>query len=298
MLKANNAFGILTLATPNDYLKAIGLALSARVSNPGIPIAVACSAKVRPLVAPYFDHVIDEKPNLKGFVHKVYLDQYSPFVETMFFDSDVLLFKPVRPYIESWGLGPYYACGHLMTNGTSTFGLDRQLVLKKIGKQKLVVIDGAGHAFFRQPSCQEVFDLAREVTREHAHYAGDIPYADEDVIDIVMTMLDLEPAPFTDFFARCMSAVPGTMEMDASRGLCRFIAVFNGKTFEPCMVHFAANEAPYQYTVQLIKLFKLFGVDTKGLLRLGFSDFFELEVRMRASSWKNRIKKRISRQLA
>ena len=88
-------FGILTLATPNDYLKAIGLALSVRVSNPGVPVAVACSAKVRPFVAPYFDHVIAEQAGLRGFVHKVYLDRYSPFTETMFFDSDVLVFKPV-----------------------------------------------------------------------------------------------------------------------------------------------------------------------------------------------------------
>ena len=133
MPEPHNAFGILTLATPNDYLKAIGLALSVRVSNPGVPIAVACSAKVRPLVAPYFDHVIEEQAGLKGFVHKVYLDRYSPFVETMFFDSDVLVFKPVRPYVESWGPGPYYACGHYMTDGKSAFGLDRQAVLKKIG---------------------------------------------------------------------------------------------------------------------------------------------------------------------
>lgn len=295
MSEASNAFGILTLATPNDYLKAIGLALSVRVSNPGVPVAVACSERVRPLVAPYFDHVVAEQTGLRGFVHKVYLDRYSPFVETMFFDSDVLVFKPVRPYVQSWGAGPYYACGHLMTDGKSTFGMDRASVLKKIGKERMVVIDGAGHAFFRQPSAGPVFDLAREVTRQHKEYVGDIPYADEDVMDIVMTMLDLNPAPFGDFFARYMSAVRGTMKMDVTRGICNFTAVVNGEPFEPCMVHFASNEAAIAYTTQLFSLFRKFGVSTGGLLSLGAADFYEREVKSPLSSWLRTAKAAVHR---
>src|SRR4051812_35474258 len=110
-------FGVLTLATKNDYLKAIGLALSLRVSNPGVPTAVACSAPVGELLKPYFDHVIEEKAGLRGFVHKVYLDHYSPFDETIFLDSDVLVFKPLKPYMDSWGPGPYHACGGYETGG-------------------------------------------------------------------------------------------------------------------------------------------------------------------------------------
>lgn len=291
MPESTDAFGILTLATPNDYLKAIGLALSVRVSNPGVPIAVACSARVRPFVAPYFDYVVEEQAGLKGFAHKVYLDQYSPFVETVFFDSDVLVFKPVRPYVERWGPGPYYACGHYMSGGKSAFGMDRQQVLRKIGKERLVVIDGAGHAFFRRPSCDEVFNLAREVTSQHRSYAGDIPYADEDVIDIVMTKLDLPPAPFEDFFARYISAVPGTMDMDATRGRCAFTAVIDGKRFEPCMVHFAANEAAIAYTRQLFGLFKKFGVSTRGLVSVGAEDFYEREIKLRVSSLLGRARR-------
>ena len=86
-------YGFLTLATPRDYLKAIGLALSLRVSNPNVPIAVACSPTLRDRIGRYFDYVIDEKPELRGFVHKVHIDDYSPFQETMFFDADVLVFK-------------------------------------------------------------------------------------------------------------------------------------------------------------------------------------------------------------
>ena len=113
------AFGILTLATPDDYRKAIGLALSLRVSNPGVPTAVACSPKLRARLAPYFDRVIDEDPTLRGFVHKVHLDRYSPFDDTFFFDSDVLVFRDLKPKVEEWNDQVYNATGGYLRDGSS-----------------------------------------------------------------------------------------------------------------------------------------------------------------------------------
>ena len=268
MLLESPSFGVLTLATSRDYLKAIGLSLSLRITNPGVPIAVACSAGISQRLLPYFDHVIQEKEGLRGFVHKVHLDQYTPFKETLFFDSDVLVFRQVRPYVDSWGPFPYRACGHYMVDGRSSFGMDRRAVLKRIGKERMVVIDGAGHAFFRKPECVDVFEQAREVTRRHAEYVGHIPYADEDVMDIVMTIRDLPPAPYTDFFARYLSAKPGTMSMDATVGHCSYISALTGRECNPCMVHFAANEAPLPYGIQLRRLMSRFGAPKDGLLEM------------------------------
>lgn len=278
-------FGILTLATPNDYKKAIGLALSIRVSNPGVPIAVACSPKLRPLLAQYFDHVVDEDPTLRGFVHKVHLDRYSPFDETFFFDSDVLVFRSLSEVIDDWREQPYTACGIYVTGGFSTFGLDRVQVLKKINRGQLVQIDGAGHAYFRKPECHKVFDLAREVTEQFQEYAGDIPYADEDVMDIAMTLLDLKPMPYSDFFSRYCSAIPGTMEMDATLAKCQFVFADTKKPLRPYMMHFAANEAPFPYARQLKRLFKKFDVDPSGLYATAIADFYETDIKWRVSAY-------------
>ena len=203
------AFGILTLATRDDYRKAIGLALSLRVSNPGVPTAVACSPKLRARLAPYFDRVIDEDPTLRGFVHKVHLDRYSPFDDTFFFDSDVLVFRDLKPKVEEWNDQVYNATGGYLRDGSSTFGLDRVKVRTQLGKDEMVEIGGAGHAYFRKPGCGVVFELAREVTRDYRSYAGDIAYADEDVMNIVMTMLGIRPRDRWGFLSRHMSAVPG-----------------------------------------------------------------------------------------
>jgi len=275
------SFGILTLATPSDYRKAIGLALSARVCNPGVPIAVACSPKLRPLLSPYFDYVIDENPTLRGFEHKVHLDRYSPFEDTFFFDSDVLLFKNLASIVEDWNDQPYTACGGYRNDGFGSFGLDRAAVLRKLGKENFVEIGGAGHGYFRKPACQTIFDLAREITANYHDYAGDIKYADEDVINIAMTILGLVPASGQGFFSRYLSATPGTLEMDATKGVCKFIARHSGLPMAPYMMHFAANEAPFPYANQLRRIFKNNGVSTRGLYRAATIDFYDLEVRPR-----------------
>ncbi len=282
-------FGILTLATPNDYLKAIGLALSVRVSNPGVQIAVACPAKARPLLEPYFDHVIEERPGLRGFVHKVYLDKYSPFEETMFFDSDVLVFKPLQPYVDAWRKHAYTAAGKMMSDGKSSFGMDRAEMCRQLDKSELVVIDGAGHAYFRKPDCFVIFDAARDVTARHHEIMGPIPYADEDIMDYVMTKYDLPPMPLPDFFSRYRSAVPGTVRLDPGRGQCEFVFRDTGEVMHPCMMHFAANEAPAVYHWKLYKLFKQFDVPAPGLWASAVKDWQELYVRLPLHKYKKRI---------
>jgi hypothetical protein len=277
-------FGFLTLATMNDYLKAIGLALSIRVSNPGVPIAIACSNKVRPLVEPYFDYMIEEKAGIKGFIHKVYLDIYSPFENTVFFDSDVLVFKPVKPFVQAWSDRAYNAVGMYCNDGKSAFDLDRAAMLKKIGKENFVEIGGAGHAIYFKPKCIEIFDYARKVSENYKEYSGGARYADEDAMNIVMTTMDIEPrnnelSKGHYLMSRHLGARPNTIKMDASKGICKFVYNDTGEIWEPCMMHFACNEAPVVYTWQLYLLFRKFNVSTKGLFSLGAQDFYELYIK-------------------
>lgn len=277
-------FGFLTLATKNDYLKAIGLALSIRVSNPGVPIAIACSNKVRPLVEPYFDYVIEEQAGLRGFIHKVYLDIYSPFESTVFLDSDVLVFKSMQTFVNSWSDLPYNAVGHYETEGESAFNFDRIAYMKKFGKSKIVEIGGAGHAIYFKPRCQSVFDMARKVSHNYTEYAGNARYADEDAMNIVMTSMDIAPRsnelPGNQYFmSRHLSARSGSITMDASKGICRFVYNDTREIWEPCMMHFACNEAPVVYSIQLIRLFKKNKLPISKLVLLGIEDAIDLYVK-------------------
>jgi hypothetical protein len=283
-------FGVLTLATPNDFRKAIGLALSLRVSNPGVPVAVACSPKLRALMTPFFDQVIEENPSLRGFVHKVHLDTYSPFEDTFFFDSDVLVFRDLAPIREQWADQPYNACGLYGVDGVTGQGFDREYVRKRIGREALVVIDGAGHAYFRKPACLKVFDLAREVTANYPDYVGGvIRYADEEAMSIAMTLLDIVPRPHWGFFSRHLSAAPGTLKIDALAGQCEMIERSTGQVLRPYMMHFAANEGAFVYARELRRLFKRFGADPAGLYRSAFADAFETQVKWPAKALVKRL---------
>jgi len=194
------SFGFLTLATRADYLKAIGLSLSLEASNPGVPRAVACSENLFPLLDPYFDYLVPEIKGLKGFAHKVYLDVYTPFDKTMFFDSDVLVFQRVEEHIRTWPAQPYNACGKWRADGVSAFGLDRAKVAKRLGVSKLVCIDGAGHAYFDKSESFSIFERARYITERYDEFGGGAKYADEDVINMVMTEFGLEPSTYGTFF--------------------------------------------------------------------------------------------------
>ena len=165
----------------------------------------------------------------------------------------------------------------------SAFGLDTESVLRIIGRDELVKIDGAGHAYFRRPDCVPVFQLAREVASNYKFYAGDISnLADEDVMNIVMTKMNLTPMPHVNFWSLHCSAKPGTLEMNAAEGRCSLQRVFDGETQDPYMMHFAAREAPFFYAKQLTLLFKKFGVGTSGLMFRAIHDYYIRDLNWRA----------------
>jgi hypothetical protein len=278
-IQLTNDFGVLTLATKGDYLKAIGLALSLRVSNPGLPTAVACHPDLFPFLKPYFSHLIEEVKGLKGFAHKVFLDRYSPFRQTLFLDSDVLVFQDLKRHIERWPHQSYTACGVMKREGVSLFGLRRDLVLERLNLVEMVCIDGAGHAYFEKPACHAVFERARHVTENYPEFGNGAVYADEDAMNIVMTELGMQPAPYNSFFSRYLSAKKGTLKMNAGQGVCSFVAADTGQDFSPCMMHFAADEAPLAYGYQLQCLYAKFSVSGRGLWKMVAGDMYKSQLK-------------------
>jgi len=251
--------GILTLACRDDYRKAIGLALSLRRTNPDLPIAIACAPDLVAAVEPFFDIVVEERHGLRGFRHKLYLDEYSPFSRTLFLDADVLVFRDLGPILESWKGRPYTARGSYFEEGFSSFGLDRRLVLSRIGKPRLVVIGGAGHAYFEKPGCSAVFEKGREIMHNYAAYANPCRFADEDVMGIAMTLLGLQPMPNNGFHARVIHAQNGTWKMDTLSSMCRFRDKRTQELVEPIIVHFANLDAPFLYHQEIERLIRASG---------------------------------------
>lgn len=167
-----------------------------------------------------------------------------------------------------------------MTTGVSPFGLDRARVLKIVGKQELVHIDGAGHAYFRRPDCVAMFEVARNIAANYEKYTGGpIKFADEDVIDIAMTISDLKPMPHVEFWSRYCSGKPNSVKINAAEATCSFQSAITGEIQRPYMMHFVANEAPFVYGGQLKQLFEKFDVSTKGLFSTAVAGFYLREIK-------------------
>jgi hypothetical protein len=249
------------------------LSLSLRISNPQVKTAVACAPALEPVLKPYFDIVIHENKTLKGFEHKVHLDRYTPFDDTFFFDSDVLVFGKFEELGGHWWEQPYSVCGRTKIDGFSCFGLDRAKVRQKLGTKHMVDIDGAGHALFRRPQCNALFEKAREITTNFTEWTGTERYADEDIVAVAMTTLSIVPMPDDTFLATYVGSKRNLKVLDASRGLC-IDHDGNGRQRKPMMMHFAANQAPIPYYFQLAKLYEKFGVNKKDLVSMTLKDTY------------------------
>lgn len=272
----NEKVGVLTLAIPKDYKKAIALSLTLKEHSPTLPISIVCPAAIKNKVEPYFDKVIIERSDLKGFEHKLYLDEYSPYQKTFFFDADILIIKDILPILEKWQGSAYAVRGHTSHKGVSSFGLDRSYVLKLLGKEKFVVIDGAGHAYFEKPECAKLFDLSRKILSEYSIYKSN-KFADEDAVGIAMTILDIEPKDNDGFLGSPWCAIKNSFKINTNNSTCSYDDLLYGRV-EPYIVHFPRFVCPNIYARELVKVFKKYDIKIKGLRRQALKESFIVHV--------------------
>lgn len=247
-------FGFLTLAIKKDYKKAIALSLRIRKLMPNIPIAVVSPDFLHPNLTPYFDEVISEFPELRGFEHKLYLDKYSPYEKTFFLDADILMIRAIDEYISDWFGSDYAVRGHLVKSGVSSFGLDRQKALSIINKSEFAHIGGAGHAYFEKPSCEKVFNEAREVAANYTVF-GAKRLADEDVMGIAMSKLDIFPKDNNNFLGSPWASIANTFKIDVNKNFCCYEDDLLG-TVSPAIIHFPSMAKPMTYAREMRKIFR------------------------------------------
>jgi len=272
-------YGVITLAIPKDYRKAIALALTLKEHSPDLPISVAVPESLLPTIEKYsalFDKIITQRPELKGFEQKLHIDEYSPYKKTFFFDADILIIKDIWPTIRKWEGSAYAVRGELAKEGVSAFGLDRKFVLGLINKEHFSVIDGAGHAYFEKPACAVVFDKAREILAEYPIYKAN-KFADEDAVGIAMTMLGISPKDNDDFLASPWCAINDSFTIDTNKSLCHYEDLVHGHV-EPTAVHFPIMALPFVYARELKKTYKRHNMKVHGVWRQAVKEAFRFKV--------------------
>lgn len=280
--------GILTMCHQSDWHKAIGLVFSIKASSTALPVAIVAPEILRDKLEPYFDHFIPERPDLSGFRHKVYLDEYTPFKCTLFLDADMLVFRDPQELMDRWAGHAYMVRGHPETNGMSSFGLDRGKILDRLNKDAFACIDGAGHAYFENPAAHKIFHRAREILQDYENWAPNARVADEDIIGIVLTELDIIPERNKQIVGFPKAIKRTTKKMNAVTGDCEYIDL-EGDSLAPLIMHFPRNMAPMRYHKQLSLLNKKFqGPKDIPWLKLGtqewlhYSFYWSIKRRLKA----------------
>ncbi len=260
-----------------DWRKAIGLALSLKARGCSLPTAVVAPALLESKLSKHFDCFIPEKTELSGFMHKLYLDEYSPFTKTLFIDADILALRDPTELFEKWAGMKYMTRGGTTESGTSHFGLDRASVLRKINKTKFVVLDSAGHAYFEKPACIPVFERAREIVSDYDTWAPNAKIADEDVMGIVMTDMDIQPVSDKNIVGYPVAVKQTKRKLDANLGQWEYID-WKGTTLSPLFIHFFNNMSPLYHYWEIYRLCKFYNIGHTGWLAHGFRDHVHYEV--------------------
>ncbi len=264
-------YGILTICYDKDYIKAIGLALSLELTNYGVKRAVIAPQHLLSQLAPFFDILIPERTDLKGFEHKIYLDEYTPFENTFFLDADMLAFKNFQAIFKKWKNEKFIAQGcYSDSTFISTFGLDSNFVLNTLGKELLVNTSGAGHSFFKKSEASLYFDEARLVKENYSYYGDNLRFADEDAMNIALTKLGGKVHEGERFMGMPCHALNSKIDISVVQSICSYNDELYG-VVSPCVMHFAARQATLLYIMQLISIFSYYKISSKYFFKLYFN---------------------------
>ena len=260
---AQSERGVLTIAYgASKYLRmARALALSIRHYQTREKLAVVTDTPE------YFEGLYDHLIPLElhygsGVVQKLHLDRYSPFDETLFIDSDCLLYGPTDALWTFFGRDRNFGVRSVeqLTHGDSCQGVrDFDRYLDYFGLERIPNIKGGVYYFDDSKAAAEVFSTAREILgrREAAGLTAfkNAPVADEVVFATAQTLCGTDPicrehetTPVNTFLGRT-----DPVEINVLKGSSTFVK--NGILRQPTLIHYPiGTQRGYYYLRDINRL--------------------------------------------
>jgi hypothetical protein len=167
-----NGLGFMTIAMGHEkYIRqARILSLSLRRNMPGIPLAIVTDSQS---LAASADMIIPAKSEIPvGVLQKVFLDEYTPFSETLFIDSDCVVTRPFFEELEQIRKFKFTPAMEKFTpaNGKDEYIDDLPTTLKLIGGEKFPKFNGGVYFFKEGELSSLVFRTAREIHSNYRRY--------------------------------------------------------------------------------------------------------------------------------
>jgi hypothetical protein len=167
----NNGLGFMTIAMgQKKYLdQARLLSLSLKRNMPQVPLAIVTDNESS--MADSADILIPPKKDVPvGVLHKVLLDCYTPFTETLFIDSDCIVTRPFLTELEQIRKYDFTPAIERYTVAKDEYIEDLPAVLKLLGGKKFPKFNGGIYFFKQGESSSLVFKTARELHSNHRDY--------------------------------------------------------------------------------------------------------------------------------
>jgi hypothetical protein len=251
--------GILTFAfgKPKYVEMAKSLARSLLLHSPRERRAVVTDSN-DPELRFLFDDVIPYRAEFGTNVRqKIYIDQYSPYGETLFIDGDSLVVGELEPFWRTFAGQAFGVPGHTwLRRGDKDEYMYVDHVLAVLGLTEVSKFNGGTYYFDRSAEAKAFFETAREVLGRSAElrlkdFRGD-GACDEAVYAVAMALRGVVP---TDMGKGGMwTPIGATTEVvvDVGRGVCRFMK--RDRPVEPEVMHFATWTDHYVYRRECLRL--------------------------------------------
>ena len=249
--------GILTIAQGSmHYIEmAITLAMSLKLKCPDMPIAVVTDSEDERLKV-YFDHIIPINPSY-GFAleQKLHILDYSPFEETIYLDSDILIVSPVYFLFDLFkGHDVSTSGGKIMTGEWA--GMNVPSIMQRYNIKYLINLNGGLFYFVKSETAQKVFNKAIALLKEYKEIGAILwrgKISDEPLMSIAMSIYEQEPIDDNGKGMRTPLGLSGQFKMDILKGYCRFYKY--EKLVTPSIMHYGGfSNNIFFYRREIIKL--------------------------------------------
>ncbi|MCZ4068377.1 hypothetical protein O1W71_11920 [Microbacterium sp. H37-C3] len=234
--------GYITLAFGSEhYLRiARNLARSLRRSGSTLPLAIITDLDDHDLTD--FDATIPLDGTLGNtLLHKLSLDTYSPFEETIFLDSDCLVARNPDYLFDSFPGRHFTVVGDMVDAG-EWFGTEIEELRHKLGIADKIPKFNSGFIYWI--SCAEtarLFAGARELWDDYddlgfGQFRTNLVRADEPLFAIAMARNGVAASPDDGTVMNTPIGLSGRVRLNLSKQLSQFVK--HGRSVHPAVVHF------------------------------------------------------------
>ncbi len=253
--------GVITIAygAPKYLRMGRALAFSIRRHDKTQPLAVVTDTPG--FFADEYDYEIPIDLSYgSGVVQKLHLDKYTPFHETLFVDSDCLLYGPAAPLWQFFGSNSIFGArslGRLTYGDTEANTKDFDRYLDYFGLDDIPNIKGGFYYFNDSEESTEVFEKARHIfeLRDDVGLTPfkNAPVADEVVIGTAMELCGVQALPPCAEPADTFLGPTRPIDIDVLEGKSRFTK--SNTPREPTAIHYAQNnQKRYCYLLDVNRL--------------------------------------------